>query len=312
MAWLSDKIREVAAVKGHSSKTADAYIHWAKRMFVFCSERDPRTWSAADVKAFLTHMATATPPFSAKSQRQAKNALVYVTRHALGVDLGDFSGYAEAPEFRRPPTVLSRPETVALLERVDPKFRLMAELMYRCGLRLNECVQLRVMNLDVGNRRVCVHDGKGGKHREVPLPECLVERAGNRLRWRAALHEADLAAGAGLVGLPNRLGTKLASACRSLEWQFVFPSAVVRDGHRWFCGDTWVQQAVKQAAQKAGIMKRVTPHTLRHCFATHLLEAGANIRDVQELLGHSDVSTTMIYTHVRAAPVRSFVNLLAS
>jgi hypothetical protein len=145
----------------------------------------------------------------------------------------------------------------------------------------------------------------------VPLPDCLVERAANRIKWRAALHEADLAAGAGRVELPHRLGVKLPSACRRIEWQYVFPSAVIRDGARWWMGDTWLQQAVRDAAQGAGIAKRVTPHTLRHCYATHLLQAGANIRDVQELLGHANVETTMIYTHVQAAPTRSFVNALA-
>jgi integron integrase len=312
MPWLADKIAEVVAVKGHSRRTAEAYTHWAKELFLFCQKRDPKSWTATDVKAFLTHMATTQPAYSAKSQHQAKNALVYVSRHALGLDLGDFSGYAAAPEYRRPPTVLSRDEVLRLLDLVAPKFRLAAELMYRCGLRLNECCQLRVMNLDVGNRRVCVHDGKGGKHRDLPLPDCLVERAQNRIKWRTALHDADLAAGAGIVDLPNRLGRKLPSACRSLEWQYVFPSAVIRDGHRWYCGDTWVQAAVKEAAHKAAIPKRVTPHTLRHCYATHLLQAGANIRDVQELLGHANVETTMIYTHVQAAPVRAFVNQLAS
>lgn len=245
-------------------------------------------------------------------QHQAKNALVYVTRHALGLELGDFSGYAEAREYRRPPTVLSTDEVLRLLDHVEKKHRLACELMYRCGLRLNECCQLRVQNLDVGNRRVLVHDGKGGKHREIPLPECLIERVTNRIKWRRALHDADLAAGAGLVELPNMLATKIPSACRRLEWQYVFPSAVIRDGHRWWMGDTWVQAAVKEAADEAGIAKRVSPHTLRHCFATHLLKAGANIRDVQELMGHANVETTMIYTHVEAKSVRCFVNLLAS
>lgn len=312
MPWLTDKIYEVVAVKGHSKRTAEAYTHWAKEMFLFCRKRDPKSWAAADVKSFLTYMATTTPPYSNKSQRQAKNALVYVSRHCLGLELGDFSGYAAATEFKRPPTVLSREEVLLLLENIPAKHRLACELMYRCGLRLNECCQLRVMNLDLGNRRVCVHDGKGGKHREIPLPDCLIERVANRHKWRRALHDADLAAGAGVVDLPNRLGKKLPSACRELGWQYVFPSSVIRDGHRWWSGDTWLQAAVKKSAAEAGIAKRVTPHTLRHCFATHLLKAGANIRDVQELMGHADISTTMIYLHVEAAPVRCFVNQLAS
>jgi integron integrase len=312
MPWLADKIAEVVAVKGHSKRTAATYTHWARELFDFCDRRDPRTWTAADVKAFLTEMATGEPSYSHKSQKQAKNAIVYVTRHALGIDLGDFSGFAAAREYRRPPTVLAVPEVLALLEHVEPKYRLAAELLYRCGLRLNECLQLRVMNLDVPNRRVCIHDGKGAKHRSVPLPDCLVERATSRLKWRKALHDADLAADAGLVELPHKLSRKMPSACRRLEWQFVFPSAVLRNGHRWWMGDTHLQNAIKDAAAKAGIMKRVTPHTLRHCYATHLLQAGANIRDVQELMGHAHLETTMIYLHVQARSVRGFVNQLAS
>lgn len=312
MPWLADKISEVVAVKGHSRRTAEAYIHWAKELFLFCQKKAPQQWTAGDVKAFLTWMATKQPAYSHKSQHQAKNAIVYVTRHALGLDLGDFSGYAAAREYRRPPTVLSVEEVLRLLNAVEKKHRLAAELMYRCGLRLNECCQLRVHHLDVGNRRVLIHDGKGAKHRDVPLPDCLIERVENRIKWRKALHDADLAAGAGLVELPNRLATKMPSACRRLEWQYVFPSAVIREGHRWWMGDTWVQEAVKAAADAAGIAKRVTPHVLRHCYATHLLQAGANIRDVQELMGHANVETTMIYTHVAAKSVRNFVNLLAS
>ncbi len=312
MPWLADKIRDACAVKNFTKRTLECYMGWARSFYKFCKCRDPRSWEARDIEGFLTWMATTSPRYSAKSQKQAKNALVFVCRHALGKEVGDFSGFQRAPEFRRPPTVLSRAEVLALLDQVAPKFRLAAELMYRCGLRLNECCQLRVQHLDVGNKRVLVHDGKGMKHREVPLPDCLAERVTNRLRWRAALHEADLAAGAGLVDLPNRLSVKMPSACRKVEWQFVFPSTKIVEGHRWWMGDTWLQTAVKDAAAKAGIMKRVTPHVLRHCYATHLLEAGANIRDVQELLGHADVETTMIYTHVRAAGARNFVNLLAS
>lgn len=287
MASVITELERVAFGPPHNfaKATVRTYSTWAREFYRFT--RKPLSQCvAADVGAFLTHVAE--QRYSRTSQRQALCALVFVFRHVVKLELGDLGQFKPAPQFRRPPTVLSRPEVLRLLEAVEPKHRLACELMYRCGLRLNECCQLRVMNPDVANRRVCVHDGKGGKHREVPLPDCLAERAA------------------------NRLGTKLPSAARELAWQFVFPSAVVRDGHRWWMGDTWLQAAVKDAAAKAGIAKRVTPHTLRHCYATHLLEAGANIRDVQELLGHASVETTMIYTHVRAAPVRGFVNLLAS
>lgn len=310
MAWLVDKISDACVVKNFSPRTRSCYTSWARGLFEFCERRDPRSWCAQDVKRFLTDLAHR--KYSAKSQKQALNAIVFVTRHALEIELGDFRGFQRAPEYHRPPTVLTRDEVLRLLAGVAPRYRLMAELMYRCGLRLNECCQLRVGNLDVGNKRVIVHDGKGNKHREVPLPDCLVERATNRLKWRTALHDADLSAGAGLVELPNLLEKKMPSAVRKIEWQYVFPSTKIVDGHRWWLGDTWVQDAVKKAAEAAVIQKRVTPHVLRHCFATHLLEAGANIRDVQQLLGHANLETTMIYTHVRAAPVRGFVNLLAS
>ena len=297
-------------MKNFSPRTRDCYTSWARGFFNFCGKKDPRQWSGDDVRAFLTDIAHR--GYSPKSQAQALNALVFVSRHSLDLDLGDFSGFQRAPEHRRPPVVLSRSEVLALLERIPNKMRLACELLYRCGLRLNEACRLRVKDLDVPCRRVVVHDGKGAKHREIPLPDCLIEMAERRLRWRAALHEADLAEGAGIAPMPGLLAKKMPSAVRDIAWQFVFPSTCIRDGARWWTSDSWIQVAVKDAAKEANILKRVTPHTLRHCFATHLLEAGANIRDVQELLGHSDVSTTMIYTHVRATSTRLFVNALAA
>lgn len=304
------ELSRIAAGPPHNfaRATIAVYSAWIRRLYQFTRKPISHT-KPADVSAFLTFVAG--QRYSRTSQKQALCAIVFVCRHVVKIELGDLGAFRPAPEFRRPPTVLSREEVVRLLEKIPARYRLAAELMYRCGLRLNECLQLRVQNLDVSNRRVAIHDGKGGKHRDVPLPDCLVERCENRLKWRKGLHEADLAAGAGIVDLPNRLPSKFPSAARSLGWQFVFASDVVREGKRWWMGDTWVQGAVKKAAEEAGIAKRVTPHTLRHCYATHLLEAGANIRDVQTLLGHASVETTMIYTHVAAKSVRTFVNLLA-
>lgn len=292
-----------------SRKTVAVYGHWVRRLHAFVGH-GLSTLTAAEVSAFLSHLAG--ERYSRTAQKQALCAIVFASRNVLRIELGDIGQFRPAPEFRRPPTVLSREETKALLKAIDPKHLLQAELLYHCGLRISECLQLRVQNLDLGNRRLAIHDAKFGKHRDVPLPEALIERCAAHLRWRAAMHEADLARGDGLVDLPLRYAEKFPSACRQLGWQFVFPSSVVRMGHRWFCGDTWLQKAVSTAAHKAGIAKRVTPHTLRHCYATHLLQAGADIRTVQELLGHSNVETTMIYTHVIAAAPRHFVNLLAS
>lgn len=310
MAWLVQKIADACAVKNFSPRTLNCYTSWARGFYIFCEKRDPKSWCADDVKKYLTHLAHSR--YSPKSQKQALNALVFVFKHALEKELGDFSGFQRAPEFHRPPVVLNREEVLALLQKIPNKFRLICELMYRCGLRINEVCQLRVKDLDVSCRRVIVMDGKGGKHREVPLPDCLIEMAHRRLKWRVALHEADRHEGAGLVNLPDLLAKKMPSACRQIAWQYVFPSTKIVEGARWWTSDTWIQAAVKKAAADAGILKRVTPHTFRHCYATHLLQAGANIRDVQELLGHAHVETTMIYTHVRGSSTRNFVNLLAS
>ena len=311
MAGVLSEFTRIAMGPPHNFKrtTISVYSSWLRRLHGFVGH-GLGSLRPEEVNRFLTDIAAQN--YSRTAQKQALCAIVFACRHVLKIELGDLGNYRPAPEFRRPPVVLSRDEVLRLLDRVPAKYRLAAELMYRCGLRLNECLQLRVHHLDVGNRRVLVHDGKGGKHRDLPLPDCLVERCTNRLRWRASIHDADLAAGAGLVELPNLLAKKMPSACRSVEWQYVFPSAVIRDGHRWWMGDTHLQDAVRSAAKAAGILKRVTPHTLRHCYATHLLDAGANIRDVQQLLGHASVETTMIYTHVRAAGVRTYVNLLAS
>lgn len=288
--------------------TIRAYSSWVRALYKFTGRPMSETVTS-DVRDFLSHVAA--QGYSRTSQRQALCALVFTFRHVVPVEIGDIGAFRPAPAFRRPPTVLSRDEVVRLLDRLSGRLRLQAELLYRCGLRLHECLRLRVQDLDLPNRRVLVHDGKGGKHREIPLALRLVEPLTEHLRWRAALHEADLAAGAGLVTLPERLARKMPSACRKLAWQYVFCSSVIRAGHRWWCGDTALQQAVSQAAAEAGIAKRVTPHTLRHCFATHLMQAGANIRDVQEKLGHADVSTTMIYTHVTDLTVRAHVDALA-
>ncbi|MDP1579281.1 MAG: tyrosine-type recombinase/integrase [Candidatus Didemnitutus sp.] len=229
---MADVITELARIANgpphnFARATIRTYSTWAREFYRF-TQRPLSQCGAADVQAFLTRVAEMN--YSRTSQRQALCALVFVFRHVIKIELGDIGRFRPAPQFRRPPTVLSRDEILRLLDRIEPKHRLAAELMYRCGLRLNEVCQLRVMNLDVANRRVCVHDGKGGKHREVPLPDCLVERAANRQKWRAALHDADLSAEAGRVELPNRLGLKMPSACRALAWQYIFPSAVIRDG----------------------------------------------------------------------------------
>lgn len=300
------------ARQNNSPRTVAVYWTWLLRFYSFHRGKSFADCGGNEVRDFLSRVAER--GYGPVSQRQALCALIFIFRRVLHKDIGRIPDFLRAINNRRPPTVLSRDEVSALLRALEhDRVRwLQASLMYRCGLRISECTSLRVHHVDTGNKRLAVHDGKGAAHRSVPLPDCLLEPLRVHLAWRKGIHDADLADGRGIVELPHLLGKKLPSACRQLEWQFVFPSAVVRNGHRWYCGDTHVNDDIREAARRAGILKRVTCHTLRHSYATHLLQAGADIRTVQEQLGHKDVSTTMIYTHVQAAPARVFVNQLAS
>ncbi len=309
--WLEPRLAEAGARK-LMPRTIECYTHWTRCFGHFLNGKPPSQWDADDVKDYLTSMCTGAEPYSTVSQKQAKNALMFVFREVLVREIGDFSTYLRTPEFRRPPVVLSRDEIVRLFAVIDPRFRFRAQVQYHCGLRISEVVKMRVQDLDLPNLSVAVQDGKGGVHRRVPFPQCLVPAAERHLAWRSRLHETDLAEGAGMVELACRYQRKFPSACRMLGWQYLFPSAVIRNGHRWHFGDSHLASAISQAAKKAGIIKRVTSHTLRHSFATHLLQGGAHIRTVQELLGHASVETTQIYTHVEATGARTFVDQLAS
>lgn len=311
MAGVIAKFREVAYGPPHNlaKRTIECYADWIRDFYQFVGKRLGEC-GAGDVREFLSYVAA--EEYSRSAQRQALCALVFVFKHVIDRELGDIGRFRPAAALRRPPVVLTREETVALLDRVEARHRLKCELLYRCGLRIGECLKLRVKDVDLGNRRVIIHDGKGAKHREVPMAACLVDPIKAQIRWRCGVHDADLAVGAGLVELPGRLAKKMQSACRDIRWQFLFPSQAVREGYRWWTSDTWVQQAIRKAANAAGILKRVTPHTLRHCFATHLLQDGASIRDVQELLGHANLETTMIYTHVAMGCARLHLDRLAS
>jgi integron integrase len=255
------------------------------------------------VAAYLEHLAVRRK-VSAATQNQALNALVFLYDRVLERPLGDIGGFARARTGRRLPTVLSRSEVRGLLERMEGASRLMAALLYGTGMRLMECVRLRVMDVDFGYGQIRVRHGKGGKDRVVPLPEPLVPLLREHLEEVRGRFEADRAAGHGGVYLPEALARKYPNAPREWGWQWVFPASrlsadprgnVLRRHH---IHESALQKAVRRAALASGIAKRVSCHTLRHSFATHLLEDGYDIRTVQELLGHANLSTTMIYTHV--------------
>jgi integron integrase len=306
---LLDRIRHAARAKHFSYRTEQCYVYWAERFIRFHGIRHPDTMGEPEVEAFLTDLAV-NGRVSASTQNQALGALLFLYRNVLGRELGRLDAVrAQRPV--RVPTVLSRDEVHALLVAVDSVSRtepygLMARLMYGAGLRLMECCRLRMKDVDLERGQLTVRGGKGDKDRFVMLPECTREPLLQRMEWRSALHAADLARGEGRVDMPTALALKFPNADRELAWQFVFASTRLsncpRTGAvgRHHVHEAAVTRAVTTAVRGLGWSKRATCHTLRHSFATHLLEAGQDIRTVQELLGHNDVKTTMIYTHVVA------------
>ena len=300
---LLGEVQKAVRRRGLAIKTEQTYLHWIMRYIGSVGDADPRACGAAEVRAFLDVLALR-GKVSASTQNLALNALVFLYRDTLGRETLDLSGFARAKRPRRLPTVLTRAEVALLLDRLDGTQRLMAALLYGTGLRLIECLRLRVQDVDFGYRQIIVRNAKGAKDRVVPLPQRLIPRFRSHLTQVKALHDEDLAKGLGAVYLPEALARKFPNAPREWRWQYCFPSgrlsADPRSGEvrRHHLHENGLQKAIKAAASAAALEKRVSPHTLRHSFATHLLESGYDIRTVQELLGHSDVSTTMIYTHV--------------
>jgi integron integrase len=288
--------------KHYSVRTEEAYVNWVKRYIFFHDKRHPAEMGAQEVEAFLTHLAVK-ENVAAATQNQAFSALLFLYRQVLHQDLGSIDAL-RAKRPRRLPTVLTKEKTLRLIGCLSGTHQLMAKLLYGSGLRLMDCLRLRVKDLDFERRAIIVRDGKGAQDRVTMLPDSLIPLLQEHLQRVKALPEHDLVRGYGSVYVPDALARKYPNANREWGWQYVFPSSrlsrdprsgVTRRHHRH---ESSLQKAVKEAARLAGIVKPVGPHTLRHCFATHLLEAGYDVRTVQELLGHKDVKTTMIYTHV--------------
>lgn len=286
-----------------SRRTELAYVHWVRRYLAHHDRRHPRELGAEAVAAFLTHLAVA-DQVSASTQNQALAALLFLYRQVLGMDLGPLPDAVRARRPKRLPTVLSRAEAAALLAGTSGVEGLVVRLLYGAGLRVTEALRLRVQDLDFDRHELTVRSGKGDRDRRTMLPASVAADLRPHLERVARLHRRDLEAGLGRVPLPHALARKLPAAPADWRWQWVFPAPKFATDPR--TGATFrhhlyperIQRALRRAAQLAGIPKRVTCHTLRHSFATHLLEAGYDIRTVQELLGHRQVTTTMIYTHV--------------
>ena len=300
---LLDQVRARIRVKHYSIRTEDQYVFWIKRFILFHGKRHPRDMGAVEVEAFLSDLAV-TGGVAAATQNQALAALLFLYREVLEITLPWLDGVTRAKPSRRLPVVLTPTEVRAVLDRMDGMYGLMARLLYGTGMRLMECVRLRVKDVDFVRNEILIRHGKGAKDRVTMLPAALAAPLQEHLARRRVVYEDDLRDGRAEVWLPDALAKKYPNAATEWGWQFVFCSGShstdPRGGRvrRHHVDEKLLQRAMKKAVTAAQLPKPATPHTLRHSFATHLLEGGHDIRTVQELLGHSDVSTTMIYTHV--------------
>jgi len=300
---LLDQVRSVIRVRHYSRRTEEAYTYWIRQFILFHDKRHPLEMGAAEVEAFLTWLAEKRN-VAAATQNQALNAIFFLYRDVLQIEIGRLEGVTRASKPKRLPVVLTRGEVHAVLDSMEGTPWLVAGLLYGAGLRLLDGLRLRVQDVDFAAGELLIRDGKGGKDRRTMLPLTLVPHLQRHLAHVRQQHATDLESGYGSVWLPHALERKDPNAGRDWRWQYVFPAAnrshdeqsgVWRRHHM---DESAIQKAVKVAVRRAGILKKVGPHTLRHCFATHLLEDGYDIRTVQELLGHASVKTTMIYTHV--------------
>jgi len=308
---LMDQVREVLRYHHYAYRTEQTYCQWILRyIYYFGGKTHPRQLGAKNIEAFLSHLATE-GQVTASTQRQALNALVFLYKHVLDMDLKEEITPARSKRHKSPPTVMTQPEVQRLLGLMEGKPALMAKLIYGSGMRLMECLRLRIQDIDFGQNLIFVRGGKGGKDRTTILPKNLREEMLRQIAAVKSLHHRDLEEGFGEVYVPEALARKYPKASKQTGWQWVFParerSRDPRSGKimRHHVLESVLQKAVKRAAEQAEINKRVGCHTLRHSFATHMLENGVNIRVLQELLGHADVKTTEIYTHVMSRDIRN-------
>ena len=304
---LMDQVRGVLRRERRSYRTEKQYMQWIRRYIRYHRCRHPREMDTSEVEQFLTHLAV-TENVAASTQNQALNALVFLYKHVLHIELDGRINATRSRKPRKLPVVLTRDETWAILDRLEGVHRLIGLLLYGAGMRLSECIRLRAKDVDFTRMQLVIRDGKGAKDRIAILPSRAAPLLKEQMAYAKTLHDADLQAGYGEVYLPFALARKYPNAAREWGWQYVFPapnrSRDPRGGkaRRHHLGDSGVERAVAAARRDAAVAKPATPHTLRHCFATDLLEDGADIRTVQELLGHANVETTMIYTHVLNRP----------
>ena len=300
---LLDRLRAALRARHYSGRTEEAYTHWVVRFVRFHGLRHPEELGEVEINAFLTHLAVV-EDVAASTQNQALSALLFLYRHVIGRAVGELGEVVRARRPKQLPVVMTRAEVKQVLDALPAERRLVASLLYGAGLRLLECLRLRVKDLDFGRHELTVRDGKGAKDRVTVLPQSLQGPLRDHLVHVRATHAQDVSEGWGRVELPHVLDRKYVNAAAEWPWQWVFPQArrwrdpATGGQGRHHVDESLVQRAVREAVLRVGLSKQVSCHTFRHSFATHLLESGSDIRTVQELLGHSDVKTTMIYTHV--------------
>ena len=300
---LMDCVRDAIRARHFSYRTEKTYCAWIRRYILFFGKRHPLEMGAGEINTFLSYLATSRD-VAASTQNQALSALLFLYQNVLDVQLPRLEGIVRAKKPQRLPVVLTPGEVRAILDRMEGTTKLMASLLYGSGLRLMECITLRIKDIDFARGEITVRAGKGNKDRVTMLPGSLRASLESHIARVSDLHKRDLAQGYGQAPLPGALARKYPNAPTDFAWQFVFPSSVRSKDritgkiHRFHASERALQRDMRAASRAAGITKAVGPHTLRHSFATHLLESGSDIRTVQELLGHADVSTTMIYTHV--------------
>ena len=297
-----DSIKNEIELRHYSKKTLKAYSLWAEKLRYFTKSKLPESLTPEDVKAFLTFLAVK-KKVSASSQNQAFNGLLFFFRHVLKKEFGKIDGVVRAKRKPYIPVVLSRKEIDRILQNLHYPYDLVVKLLYGCGLRLSECMKLRIHNFNFDHHVLTIHDGKGKKDRTVPLPESIRDDLKSQINKVIALHDTDLKDDYSGVFVPDRLEKKYINAPKELIWQWFFPAkeltfvSETNEYRRYHLHETHVQKAIKRGVGKSKILKRASAHTFRHSFASHLLQANYDIRTIQELLGHSDVRTTMIYTH---------------
>lgn len=304
MPKLLTRVRNAIRVRQYSRSTETNYTQWVRRFILFHSKQHPDKLGKREVEAFLTYLAVVRK-VSPSTQNQALQAILFLYRQVLEKELPWLDDVVRAKPKRRVPVVLNKDEVLSLLRHCGVDMRLPASFLYGSGLRAAECLRLRVGDLDLSRRTVRVYAGKGGKDRVTMIPDQLLDKLDAQIEWVRGLHQRDLSHGSGGARLPVAIQRKLGASSIRFHWQYLFPARLLSKDprakgglYRWHAHQTTLRKAISKAALKADINKRVTCHTLRHSFATHLLESGTDIRTIQQLLGHNDVRTTMIYTHV--------------